>query len=419
MRVQRRHQHQPPFQVRRHLLGIRLDARHAVLLEVAAAVSQQFDRLQQVVDDHRLEHVQLQMPLAGGKADRRVIAQHLAGQHRQCFALGRVDLAWHDRAARLVGRQAYLGQPGARAGTQQAQVVGDFHQGHGQGLQGAGQAGQRLVAGEGSELVRRSDERQAGQRRQLAGDGFGKTMRGVESGTHGSAALGQFTHRRQGGADGALGIVELGDEGRHLLAEGDRRGVHHVRAAGLHQLLVACRQLGQPRGQLCDGRQQLVVHRVCRSDVHGGGEAVVGTLRAVDVVVGVHGRLAATALAGQFVGPPGDHFVDVHVALGAAAGLPDHQRELIVMLAVEHFVGGLLDQPGDFGRQVTVAIVDPCCSLLDQRQGVQHREGHAFLANGEVDQRTLGLRTPVGVLRNFDRAQAVCLDTAHSVLTPV
>ncbi|MNZ69082.1 hypothetical protein D3C78_873730 [compost metagenome] len=137
------------------------------------------------------------------------------------------------------------------------------------------------------------------------------------------------------------------------------------------------------------------------------------------MVVGVHWRLAATALAGQFVGPPGDHFVDVHVALGAAAGLPDHQRELVVMLAAQHFVGGLLDQPGDVGWQVAVTVVDAGRGLLDQRQGVQHRDGHAFLANGEVDQRTLGLRTPVGVLRNFDRAQAVCLDTAHSVLTPV
>ncbi|MNC73247.1 hypothetical protein D3C75_1244110 [compost metagenome] len=82
MRVQRRHQHQPALQVRGHLLGIRLDTRHAMLLEVAATIGQQLDGLQQVMDDHRFEHIQLQMPLAGGKADGRVVAQHLAGQHR-------------------------------------------------------------------------------------------------------------------------------------------------------------------------------------------------------------------------------------------------------------------------------------------------------------------------------------------------
>ena len=244
-------------------------------------------------------------------------------------------------------------------------------------------------------------------------------MRGIQPGTYGGAALGQFAHCRQGGADGALGIVELGDEGRHLLAEGNRCGVHHVGAASLYQLLVAPRQLGQPRRQFGDGGQQVRVHRLRSSNVHGSREAIVGTLRAIDMIVGVYWRFAAAAFAGQFVGAPGDHFVDVHVALRAAAGLPDDQRELVVVLATQHFVGGLFDQPGDVGRQVAVAVVDACRGLLDQRQGVQHRDGHALLANGEVDQRALGLRTPVGAFRNFDRAQAVCLDTAHSVLTPV
>jgi len=43
------------------------------------------------------------------------------------------------------------------------------------------------------------------------------------------------------------------------------------------------------------------------------------------------------------------------------------------MLAGEHFIGGLLDQAGDVGGQVAVAVVDPCGGFLDQRQGVQHR----------------------------------------------
>ncbi|MNM89022.1 hypothetical protein D3C81_1012460 [compost metagenome] len=182
---------------------------------------------------------------------------------------------------------------------------------------------------------------------------------------------------------------------------------------------MARRQFGQARGQLGDRRQQFVVYRLGGGDVHRRREAVVGALRAVDVIVGVHGRLAAAPLASQFVGPPGDHLVDVHVALGAAAGLPHHQRELIVVLAIEDFVGGLFDQPGDVGWQVTVAVVDPRGGFLDQCQGVQHRERHAFLANGEIDQRALGLRAPVGVFRNFDRAQAVCLDTAHAAFTPL
>jgi hypothetical protein len=89
------------------------------------------------------------------------------------------------------------------------------------------------------------------------------------------------------------------------------------------------------------------------------------------------------------------------------------------MFAIEHFVGSLFDQPGDVGGQVAVAVVDPRGGFLDECQGVQHRERHAFLANGKVDQRALGLRAPVGAFRNFDRAQAVCLDTAHAAFTPL
>ena len=98
-----------------HALGVRLQAGDAMLVEVAAAVGEQADGLQQVVDDHRLEHVELQVALAGGEGNRAVVAHDLAGQHRQRLALGRVDLAGHDRAARLVGRQLHLGEAGAWA----------------------------------------------------------------------------------------------------------------------------------------------------------------------------------------------------------------------------------------------------------------------------------------------------------------
>jgi hypothetical protein len=68
----------------------------------------------------------------------------------------------------------------------------------------------------------------------------------------------------------------------------------------------------------------VLLNRLRSGDVHGGGEAVVGTLCAVDMIVGVHWYLATAAMAGQFIGAPGNHFIDVHVALRTAAGLPHH-----------------------------------------------------------------------------------------------
>jgi hypothetical protein len=46
----------------------------------------------------------------------------------------------------------------------------------------------------------------------------------------------------------------------------------------------------------------------------------------------------------------------------------------------------LLDEPRNVGRQVAVAVVDPRRRLLDQGQGVQHRQRHMLIANGEIDQ---------------------------------
>ena len=135
VRIECRHQHQATFQMFSHFRRVDFQPGDAMLVEVAAAVCQQLDRLQQVVDDHRLVHVQLQVTLAGGKADGHVVAHHLAGQHRQGFALRRIDLARHDRAARLIGGQFDFGQPRAWAGTQQAEVIGQFHQHDRQGFQ--------------------------------------------------------------------------------------------------------------------------------------------------------------------------------------------------------------------------------------------------------------------------------------------
>ncbi len=241
-------------------------------------------------------------------------------------------------------------------------------------------------------------------------------MRRVQTGTYCGAALRQFINSRKALANRPLGDVELSDECRHFLAEGDRRGVHHMGAPGLDQLVVPRGQFGQPAGQLGQSRKQLTVDRLGSGNVHRCGEAVVGALRAIDVVVGMHGRLAATLATGQLVGATGDDLVDVHVALRAATGLPDHQRKLVVVLGMQNLVGGLFDQSRDVGRQVADAVVDPGCRLLDQRQRMQHLDRHALGTDCEIAQRTLRLGTPVSLLRYFDLPQAVGFYTRHAML---
>ena len=74
------------------------------------------------------------------------------------------------------------------------------------------------------------------------------------------------------------------------------------------------------------------------------GKGVVGRLRHVDMVVGMNRRLAAERRAGELAAAVGDHLVDVHVELGAAARHPYVQRKHVVMLAGQDLVADLDDQ---------------------------------------------------------------------------
>ena len=63
-------------------------------------------------------------------------------------------------------------------------------------------------------------------------------------------------------------------------------------------------------------------------------EGVICGLGTVDMVIGVDRPVAAKRLTGSLSCQVADHLIDVHVRLGAAAGLPDAQGELIIMLTV-------------------------------------------------------------------------------------
>jgi hypothetical protein len=115
----------------------------------------------------------------------------------------------------------------------------------------------------------------------------------------------------------------------------------------------------------------------------------------------------AARAAEQLGGPVGDDLVGVHVAAGAAAGLVDDQREVVVEPSGRDLAGGLLDRRGEIGRQA-VRAVDPRGGLLDVAERVDDLERHA-LADVEVLDRALGLRAPQSVLGHLDLAHAVAL----------
>ena len=105
MRAQRRYEHQRILDVAIDLIAIRFDSIDTVLAKRVARVRQQHHRVQEIVNDERLENVELEIALRSRDRNRRVVADHLNANHRHRFALGWIDFTGHDRRARLVLRQ--------------------------------------------------------------------------------------------------------------------------------------------------------------------------------------------------------------------------------------------------------------------------------------------------------------------------
>ena len=167
-----------------------------------------------------------------------------------------------------------------------------------------------------------------------------------------------------------------------------------------------------------EGGKQAFAHLYGGGNVDGAREHVVGRLRAVDVIVGVHATIGSQRLSHQLRRPVGDHFVEVHVALGATAGLPDHEGEVLVKASVDDLLGGLLYRLGDICREIPELPVDLGRALLDERERPYQRSWQAFLPDREVLEGSLGLGAPVAIRRHGNFAHAVPFGGACSWLQP-
>ena len=173
---------------------------------------------------------------------------------------------------------------------------------------------------------------------------------GVEARADGGAADRELEQPGDRMADLRNGVVDLGDPGGDLLAERDRRRVLQVRAANLDDVGELLGLRVERVAKDLDVRQQVVLEDLDGGDVHGGRERVVRRLAAVDMVVRVHRHLRAHLAAGLLDRAVRDDLVDVHVRLRARTGLPDDEREVIIELAGDDFVGSTDHHVGDIGR---------------------------------------------------------------------
>ena len=406
--VQGRHLHEVDVQVVLDLLVVRLDAVRAVRVEGHASVAQQADGLQDVPRHDGLEDVELEVALRAGEADRRVVAEHLGGDHRHGLALGRVDLARHDGRARLVLGDDQLADAVTRTRRVPTHVVRDLHEGVGQDAQRARNQHQRVVRAQGGEQVVGLLELDARLLGDLLRGELAELRVSVQAGAHGGATDGQLARTRVRVLDAVEGEVDLSNPAGDDLAQADRGRVLQVGAAHHDDVVELLGLLVQGVAQLAHTRVHVVQLGDDR-DVHGGGEGVVRGLAAVHVVVGVHGGLGAHGAAREFDGAVGDNLVGVHVRLRARAGLEDDQREVVVELTGDDLVAGLRDVVRDVGGQLAQLGVGQGCGLLQDAEGAHHRATphECVAADVEVVQRTLGLSAPIAVRGDLNGSHRV------------
>ena len=176
----------------------------------------------------------------------------------------------------------------------------------------------------------------------------------------------------------------------------------------LMMLLHELRLLVERLVQVLQRREQVVVDLLGAGDVHGRRIGVVRRLAHIDMVVGMHRLLRAHHAAQHFDGAVGDHLIGIHVRLGAGTGLPDGQGEMVVELAVDHFLGGgddglaeLADRGGPARMFVSAA------ARLTMPRARTIGRGLLFPADLEIAQRALGLGAPIAVSSHLDRSEGV------------
>ena len=161
----------------------------------------------------------------------------------------------------------------------------------------------------------------------------------------------------------SIAVLDLRGVPAELLAERHGRGVHEVRAAGLHDALEPALLAAERLGQVLEGRHQLDRDAPGGGEVDGRREHVVRRLRGVDLVVRVH--------------PPpeplrrqcGDHLVGVHVRRRARPGLEHVDGEVVVPGARRHLGGRVVDGRRDVGGEHLQATVHDGRRALDRWPG--------------------------------------------------
>ena len=160
-RIERRRQQKRLLDVGGEPFAIDLEPGDELGSKDMGRVGKQPDRLQEVVDQDGLRNVQLERACGSGRRHGGVVADDLEASLDDDLADRRIALARHDRRREPVIRDDQLAEPAARAGAEEADVVGDLHQRDGEHVQVPRDLDKGVVGAHALELARVGREGQA------------------------------------------------------------------------------------------------------------------------------------------------------------------------------------------------------------------------------------------------------------------
>ena len=113
---------------------------------------------------------------------------------------------------------------------------------------------------------------------------------------------------------------------------------------------------------------------------------------------------------GDLIAAVRDHFVDIHIGLSAAAGLPDSKRELAAEPAVHNLLADLTDQAAALLVKLSESAVGHSGRFLQDGKSPDDLYGHFFRPDLKVLVASLRLCAPVAVRGHSHLSHGVMFD---------
>ena len=148
MEVESSDQHQGFVEDLVDVCTVGLDSGNAVSVEAVAGISEKSNRMEHVPNDQRLENIEFKVSVASTNSNGDVVTHDLSADHREGLALSGVDLTRHYGGAWLVLWKRDLTEAASWTGSKEPDVVGDFHKGYSDGVEGATEVNERILGRE-------------------------------------------------------------------------------------------------------------------------------------------------------------------------------------------------------------------------------------------------------------------------------